>query len=94
MAFLVCCFFVHSNNCIYFQLKHITDIPRSESAYGGIKVKLIDKTDTNHNDKDEAGSTSIQGQTILNSVVKYNQGIINALVEVTSLGTNITLRYL
>ena len=75
-------------------MKDITDLQRSEPADGRPTVKLVDKDDTNKGDDDEDGSTKIEGQKILNSVVNSNKDFINKLVEVTSLGTNICLRYL
>ena len=75
-------------------MKDITDLQRSEPADGRPTVKLVDKDDTNKGDDDEDGSTKIEGQKILNSVVNSNKDFINKLVEVTSLGTNICLPYL
>ena len=74
-------------------MKDITDLQRSEPADGRPTVKLVDKDDTNKGDDDEDGSTKIEGQKILNSVVNSNKDFINKLVEVTSLGTNIILHY-
>ena len=72
-------------------MKDITDLQRSEPADGRPTVKLVDKDDTNKGDDDEDGSTKIEGQKILNSVVTSNKKFINTFVDVTSLGTNISL---
>ena len=73
-------------------MKEITDIPRSTPAEGRLTVKLVDETDTDPNDNTEDG-TKINGQNDLNSVVTSNKNFINKLVQVTSLGKNISLRY-
>ena len=70
-------------------MKEITDIPRSTPAEGRLTVKLVDETDTDPNDNTEDG-TKINGQNDLNSVVTSNKNFINKLVQVTSLGTNIS----
>ena len=69
-------------------MRKITDIQRSEPNDGFRKVKLVDTYDTDKDDNSEDGSQFIEGQQILNSVVKSNQKFINDLVAVTSLGTN------
>ena len=71
-------------------MKEITDIARSQPT-DGVTVKLVDKTDTNDDGTD--GGTLISGQNHLNSVVTSNKNFINKLVQVTSLGTYISLHY-